>query len=259
MTKTYNKFLIVARFTFVEIIKSNILLNVVILGLVLLMISFVAYSFTYGVPERVALDFGLGSLSISSVGIAIFMGASLISKEIENRTIHMVLSRPISRISFLVGRILGMVGVLLLNIFILSIMTIGFFFILGGKFEPLIFWAILFSSLEAILCLLIVIFFSLLTTEVMAVIYTITTFVLGHAINDTMLISYVKEHTWINVLLKIYSFFFPNFSKLNIKDYVLYKQHLPIDFLAGAFTYGILYCALLVWFSSLIFEKKNLD
>ena len=73
--------------------------------------TYVATEFTYGVPERVALDFGLGMLSLSSLSISLFLGVSLLSKEIESRTVYMVISRPVPRFAFIIGKILGLSGI----------------------------------------------------------------------------------------------------------------------------------------------------
>ena len=99
------KLYVIAYYTFREILKSNILVNVAILGLGLMLVTYVAFSFTYGEASRVALDFGLGMLSLSSVGIAIFIGVGLLSKEIENRTVYMIISRPVPRYIFILGKI----------------------------------------------------------------------------------------------------------------------------------------------------------
>ena len=134
-----NRALIVAYYTLREIIKSKVLLNTVLIGLGLLVLTFVAYSFSYGSPARIAIDFGVAALSLSTVGIAIFFGTSLITNEIENRTIYLVISRPLSRLDFLIGKTLGLSGVLILNTLILSIFTLSLYFFIGGIFEMLIF------------------------------------------------------------------------------------------------------------------------
>ena len=121
----------IAKYTFREIIKSKILVNVLILGIVLLGATYVAFSFTYGEPARVALDFGLGMLTLSSVGIAIFIGVGLLSKEIESRTVYMIISRPVPRYAFITGKLLGLAGVLILNILLLTALTLSLYFLTG--------------------------------------------------------------------------------------------------------------------------------
>ncbi len=253
------KTFIVTKYTFVEIYKSKILINIVMLGFFLLLVSFVATEFTFGAPQKVAIDFGLGILSIAAVAIAIFMGVSLVSKEIENRTVYMILSRPISRGAFLVGRILGMSGILFLNILILGVMSISFYLYLGGEFSSMIIWSLLFSFLEAQIVLLVVIIFSLMTNTVMSVIYTILIYVVGHAISDTLASSFVKHSLITQKLLKAYSFIFPNFSKINVKDYIIYNQTIDSSYLWNAFFYGVVYSLALFFICTILFRKKSLD
>src|SRR4051812_6786124 len=102
-----NKTFIISYYTFKEILKSKILVNVFFVGLALMGITYVATEFTYGVPEKIAIDFGLGTLSFSSLGISLFLGVGLLSKEIESRTLYMVISRSVPRYAFILGKIAG--------------------------------------------------------------------------------------------------------------------------------------------------------
>jgi len=255
----FKKSFVVARYTFIEVVKSRVLTNVFLLGFGLMLISFVASEFTYGVPKRVALDFGMGTVSLSAVGIAIFMGVSLLSKEIENRTIYMVLSRPLSRASFLFGRIWGMMSVLKLNIFILSIMTISLYLYLGGNLDPLILWCVLFTIVEAAIILMAVVLFSLITNTTMSVIYSLVVYIVGHALNDTMATSLVERNSALAGFLKGVAYIFPNFSKLNVKDYLIYEQNLPFELLGGNLLYGICYFYFLLFLAMILFNRKSLD
>ncbi len=253
-----NKIAIIAYYTFREIIKSRVLLNTLILGLVLLFTTYVALSFTYGSPERVTLDFGMGMLSLSSVGIAIFMGVGLLSKEIESRTAYMIISRPVKRSAFILGKLLGLGSILTLNIFILSSFTLFLYFFVGGEFQPLILWTILFTILESLLVLFIVALFSLLSGQAISVIMTIGLYVSGHAIHSAKE-ALADKSIVLNTLLEAYHYILPGFYKLNIKDFLLYQKELPYMYLLNIFTYGVIYSVALILLSVIIFERKNLD
>jgi len=255
----FNKILTISYYTFKELFKSKILLNVFFVGLALMLVTYVATEFTYGVPERVALDFGFGMLSISSLAISLFLGVSLISKEIESRTVYMIVSRPVPRYVFIIGKILGLVGIQVLNILILSIMTLMTTMILGGEISSLILWTILFTLLESILLLFVVVLVSLLANNILTVIFSVIILLLGHSIKDTQEISFVQNSSFLKTLLDIYHFFLPAFHKLNIKDFVIYKKELALSYLIPNFFHGIIYSLALLMFIVLIFNKKNLD
>ena len=251
--------LIVSKYTFVEVYKSKILLNIILLGFTLILISYIASEFSHGVQARVALDFGMGSMYLVIMGIAIFIGVSLLSKEVENRTAYMILSRPIRRWHFLAGKFLGMSAILFINVFLLGIIILAFYFFLGGGISSLMWWALLFNLLESQIILLVVIFFSLITNVTMAVIYTICIFLLGHILSATLMINFIKGHIiWIN-LLTLAKWIIPDFDKLNLRDYIIYHQSMPLNYLIGSLGYAILYIGFMLLLNIIVFERKELD
>ena len=257
--QTLNKVYTVAYYTFKEILKSRVLYSTFITGFALILITYVATEFTYGVPQKVALDFGLGMLSLSSLGISLFMGATLLSKEIDSRTVYMVISRPVPRWAFIIGKILGLMTVLCVNVGILSAMTLLSTKLLGGEFSGIIFIAILFNILECLLLLLVVVFFSLFSNTILASIISILILVLGHAIKETQMTTFVQNRPEIQKMLSFYHLILPGFYKLNLKDFVTYKQDITSDYLWSAATYGCLYSLALLLMIIFIFNKKNID
>ncbi|MCY4524149.1 MAG: ABC transporter permease subunit [Halobacteriovoraceae bacterium] len=250
---------IIAKFTFLELYKSKILINIIFLGLGILLVSYLASQLTHGVPTRIALDFGLGTLSLSTVGISIFMGANLIQKELETRTVYMIISKPIKRFYFILGKIMGISTILLINTLILGGISISFFVFLGGENSFLLFWTIVFIYLGSKIIFFVAPFFSMLTNTTMTVLYSIIIFILGHAIGSSFSLPLIQKNPILFKLLQFYSYFFPDLSKLNIKDFVIYQQSLPGEFIQGVLIYGFTYCIMLILLLFLIFERKDLD
>jgi len=253
------KTLTIAFYTFKEIWKSKILLNVFFVGLGLMVVTYVATEFTYGVPERVALDFGLGMLSISTLGISLFLGVGLLSKEIESRTVYMVISRPVPRYSFILGKLIGLMGIQALNVLILSVMTMTATYLLGGELNALILWAIGFIFLESLMLLLVVVLLSLMANNILSVLFALVLLLLGHAIRETQEISFIKTNPVVTKILEVYHFALPAFYKLNLKDFVIYKNELPLSFLFSSLAYGLIYSGFLLLIVVFLFQRKNLD
>jgi ABC-type transport system involved in multi-copper enzyme maturation permease subunit len=225
----------------------------------LLLVTFVAYSFSYGDPTRIALDFGAGMLSLSSVGIAIFMGVSLFYDEIDNRTIYQIISRPVSRTSFLVGKTIGLSFVLILNILILCVISLSLYFFLGGESSSLIYWNILFTIIESVMVLSVVTMFSLVTSKVFSVILTVSLYIIGHAISGVKLLTFIKDRPYLEDIIDIYQFILPGFYKLNIKDFLTYKNDLDLAYILSTVGYGVIYTIGILCLSIFIFNKKDLN
>ncbi len=242
-----------------DILKSKILYVTMIAGLTTVLMTYVATEFTYGVPEKVALDFGIGMFSISSLGISMFMGASLLSKEIESRTLYMVISRPIPRSIFIFGKLLGLISVLVINLIGLSTMTLLTSHLLGGKLTSMTFIAIGFNFLESILLMLIVVFFSLFSNVTLTTIISLVLLVGGHAIKETQNTSFVELRPLLKAFIDFYHLILPAFYKLNFKEFLVYNQVVDVQFVLSSFFYGVFYCFFLLLLIIKIFNSKNLD
>ncbi len=254
-----NKTLTVAKYTFIEVYRSKVMLSIVFIAIGLIIISYVASEFAYGAPAKVALDFGYGLTSISNIIMSIFIGSNLLSKEIESRTLYMILSRPISRTSFMLGKVIGLSSVLIINTIILSLVSVGIYKFLDGEINILMIWAAWFSFVEAFIVMLVAILFSLSTSNALAVIYTIIFWIAGHSISTTSKILFAKSNSFFSISLKNISCIVPDLEKINLKDFLIYEQSVTVDFLFRTQLYAIIYIAALLFMISYFFKNKNLD
>lgn len=254
-----SKILVVSQNTSNEILKSKILYYFLAVGVLIALVSFLAAEFTFGVPTRVALDVGLGLSSLIGLSMAVFFGVGILSKEIESRTIYLILARPITRFEFLLGKILGVSYINILNILILGGISIIVYFVLGGKIHETIFWSFIFIIIESLILLLFVVLFSLVTNPTLSVINTIIIAFCGHRIDDIENSLYVLSRPALKSTLSCIKFFTPQLYKLNVKDFVLYSKKLPENYFFGILSYGCLYILVLIIIARLIFNNKNLD
>ncbi len=254
-----NHIFIVAKYTFIDVYRSKVMNSLFFLAAGLVALTYVASEFAYGAPAKIALDFGFGITSIINIMLAIFIGANILSKEIEQKTLYMIISRKISRSSFLIGKILGLSSVLLINSITMGMLSIFIYVFLGGVFQGLMIWAIVFSLTEALIILLFSVLFSLVTNSTMAIIYSVGLFIVGHALNETSKIFIVKTNMFFKYVIELSFFLVPSLYKLNLKDFLLYKQSIDLNYLLGIQFYSISYMCALTIFISLIFKNKNLD
>ena len=249
----------IARFTFIEVYRSKIMISLAILGFALIVLCYVASEFAYGAPAKIALDVGLGILSLSNVIIAVLIGATLLTREIEQKTLYMVLSKPISRAAFLFGKILGLSTILIINSIVLGSLSMILYKIYGGEFQQLVIWAIYFSFLEAFTLLLFAVLFSLMTNTTLSVIYSIGIFIVGHALNETSKLLFTKISVLFSTIVKICFVVIPNFYRLNLKDFVIYQQTVSTHYLVTTHLYLALYLTALLTALYYVFSVKNLD
>src|ERR1700754_3011503 len=95
--------------TFREAVRDRVLNGMLGVALAVLVFSLALSELALDQKQRIVLDIGLASISLFSVVMAIFLGSSLLYKEIERKTLYVILPKPIRRHEFLLGKYLGIV------------------------------------------------------------------------------------------------------------------------------------------------------
>src|SRR5262245_46726761 len=134
---------------------------------------------TVGSEEKIVKDIGLASISLFGVATAIFVGVGLVFKEIEKRTVYTLVSKPIRRSQFILGKYLGLVLVLAVNV---AVMTLCFYALLAAKgwMDPVITRAVVLIFVELMLVTAIAILFSSFSTPILSSLFTVTFYIIGH-------------------------------------------------------------------------------
>ena len=112
---------------FRESVRDKVLYNLVFFAVLLIAVSYLLSQLTAGQDIKVIKDLGLATMNAIGLLIAIFIGTGLVAKEVERRSIYSVLSKPIIRTSFLLGKFSGLVLTLAVN---LAMMTVAFYLML---------------------------------------------------------------------------------------------------------------------------------
>jgi Cu-processing system permease protein len=103
------RMLAVAVNTFREAVRDRVLHGVLGLALAFLLFTLALAQLALDQQRRVVLDLGLSSISLFSVIMSVFLGSSLLYKEIERKTLYVILPKPIRRHEFLLGKYFGIV------------------------------------------------------------------------------------------------------------------------------------------------------
>ncbi len=255
----FKKISIVAKYTFLETVKSKLLLNIVFMAVAIALVSYIASALTYGTPDKIALDVGLGLTSIGVKVIAIFYGVGIIQHEIDTRTIYLVLSRPLRKVEYFLGRLSGLGLMLFLNVLLVGAFALIAYLFLGGQLSVLMVWTLLFTFLEALILLLLVVICALFSSKVLAILLSISCYVAGYIAHDLLLLNTFAQEGYFKPLLKLVTLVLPDFSRLNLKDYLLYEQTVPQGYLTSAGVYGSLFIIAFLIIGSILINKKSLD
>jgi len=252
--------LAVARVTFQEILRDKVLYNTVVISGLLFGVGVLASKLTFIRPDRVVLDFGLTAIAISNGFLAILIGSGMLAREFERRTILVALTKPITRIQFLLGKFVGLGGVLVLNSLLLSA---GYLLVLrvlsegGAIFSSTLGWALLLLGVQSLVLAALAVFFSSFSTASLAVMMTFGTYVIGINCSQIRMLALKQDSAIVQGVLQFVASSIPNFEHFNLGLKVTYGLPILPQFILTSLVYGSTWILLLMLFSGVLLERRE--
>jgi ABC-type transport system involved in multi-copper enzyme maturation permease subunit len=244
--------------TFREAIRDKVLYNLVFFALLVMGASVVIGNMTLGEGIKIILDLSLAAMSVFGLLIAIFVGIGLVHKEIQRRTVYMLLAKPISRRNFVIGKYLGLMLVIALNV---AIMTAALFVLIVFYSEsgmyPGVFVAVLLILVELMVVTAVAVLFSTFSTPTLSAMLTLGVWVIGRFSSDLLEFARKTEDPVSRVLVTVVHYALPNLEKFDVKHLVVYNMAIEPAYVGGAVVYGMLYIVFLIGLAALIFERRD--
>jgi ABC-type transport system involved in multi-copper enzyme maturation permease subunit len=243
--------------TFIESIRDRILLVLLVVGLILMASSKFIKPLALGEETKIIKDLCLSAINFISVLVAILIGGRLIYKEIEKRTIYLVLSKPIKRWEFILGKYLGQ---MLLLFLVVSLLTTFFGIVLlitgvKGDYTLLLPNLLLLFQLSIITSLAI--FFSTFATPLTASVFTFIMYFIGHLTRDLKALAQIAKSPFVKGIANFLYYLLPNLANFDIKGKVVHEIPLFLAQIYLPIIYSIIWTGVLLYLSFIIFQKKD--
>jgi ABC-type transport system involved in multi-copper enzyme maturation permease subunit len=250
----------IASNTFREAVRDRVLYNLIAFALLLSGAAIFIGQISIEIERLVVVNLGLTAVSLFGVVIAIFIGIGLVSKEIEKKTLYTVLSRPVRRWEFIVGKFFGLAGTLVVNTFFMAIGVFAALLYVAHKFsatDAFIFVALYFIILEFLILCSLALLFSSFSSPLLSAVFTFSLFVIGSFADDLRGFS-AMTHGITRWIATAAAYLVPNFSALNIISAVAHQQSVGGQLILQNTFYAVFYTAMVLSGAVLIFERRNL-
>jgi ABC-type transport system involved in multi-copper enzyme maturation permease subunit len=244
--------------TFRETIRNSVLYNILLIAVAALGLTLTFGDLSPFSRVQVLTDFGLASMSITGLLLAVFIGVGMLGGEISSKTVYSVLTKQVSRGSFIVGKFLGLLSILLLNFFLIAVLFFVFIKLLGVNPSFALFTAVLLLAVEMSVIISASILFSSFTTPTLAAIFTIGFYIAGHLNNLVGLGAQQQESTIWKGLLNFLYYTLPDLEHFNVRTRLIYDLAVPDGYIVQTIFYGICYTILLLFLSMIVFSRKDL-
>lgn len=253
-----NNIFVIAKNTFKETIRDKILYGIFGFAILFLISTVFISSLSLGEDIKVVRDFGLAGIYVFTIIITIFLGTPMIHKELERKTIYVILSKPVSTLQFLLGKALGLFLGVILNLSFMTALYLAIVALKGGGFDSISLFSILLLVFEVILFIALAMFFSAFTTPLAGTIYSAIILYTGHSLSLLTTAANKSDNTFERAVAYIAYYLFPNLEKFNIRNSVIYGILPSSGQIIFPIIYSVCFSIVLFWLANLVLKQQEL-
>lgn len=279
----------IALTTFYEAVRRRWMTALLAFGLVMLALSTFFTWMAQGEEEKFLRDFGVGFIIIMTLLMSIFLGVALVPPEIERRTIFTILSKPVNRAEFLIGKFLGLCMTLLVNLVIMAAMFLITYAIFrirregfgdamridpnpgaghpGLGFDLLnLSRALLLHYGQLIIMAALALMLSLIVTNITAIVFCFVAYFGGqassyweHLSGESAEEGHKAEHLKgpMQGMVKVVYFMLPRLDRFDVRQRLVNDIPIGFNYIWKAFGSGLIYVAVLLTIAYLVFSDRE--
>ena len=210
-----------------------------------------------GEQVRITQDLGLAAISVLSFMIAILVGTSIVYREIDRRTIYTVISKPVARWQFIVGKFLGLITTVSLLLGGMTILFVLINLIVARSFHSQLLLAILLTWMEMVLLTALSVLMSTIASPILGAVFSLLLYVIGHASADVKDLATRFGSGTLRAISDVAYYALPNLEYLNVRSKVTHGVQIDVAYVAFASSYALLYSLVFLVIAVLVFERKE--
>lgn len=261
----------IALSVFRESVRDKVFYNLLLFAVLLVGASLLVGQTTAGQDVKIVKDLGLAATSVFGVFIAIFVGITLVWKEVERRSAYSLLSKPVRRHDLVLGKYLGLTLTLLVNV---AVMAATVYLVLAymqagspeevrrawdaPALDPAMLTAFLLIFAQLLVITAVALFLSTFSSPMLSAVITFTLYVVGHFNADLKNFEAVVDSRPVAWLARALYYVLPNLAPFDIKGQVVHGQAVEAGYVGLTLAYAAVYIVLLLGAASLIFARRDL-
>jgi ABC-type transport system involved in multi-copper enzyme maturation permease subunit len=246
--------------TFRESVRDRVLYNLILFVLILVGASVFVSELSIDQESKFIADLGLSAILVFGAVIAIFIGVGLVYKEIDKRTIYNLLSKPVRRHEFIIGKYIGLCMTLLVNSVVMLVgIELALLYVNGGfvGLHAAVLPAAYLVFLELTLVVAVALMFSSFTTPMLAALYSFAVYVIGHFSHDLRLAADLSDSVVTRSVLTALYYLLPNLSNFSFITAASHGRIVPPGTALAATVYAAVYVSILLAAAVMIFQRRN--
>lgn len=253
----------IARATFGEAIRKRVLLIILLVALLILIIAPAFDVLTAREQRTILTSFGLGIIQLAGALIAIILCINMIPQEIERRTIYTILSKPVLRHHFVLGKFFGAVQTLIFSYLLMGLAFALVMYLTLRQVDPNVIKGIIMFFFQSTLLAGVTTFFSTFASPLVNFFLSGGTFLVGNILSTFL--DTIQKNPEVGMMtripVQIMTMLMPNFANFNIQNPIINPEVTLTNeyaYLIQTLAYGFVYMCLLLVAAILVFNQREM-
>ena len=248
---------VLAQNTLREAVRNRLLYNLLFFAILMIASSVALAELHLGDRDRIYRDVGLSAIAFFGALIAIFVGINLVNREIAQKTIYTLLSKPLYRWEFLAGKYAGLVGLLAFQVVVMTLCFLGVLWLQNAEITAGLFQAIGLIYAELALVTALALFFSSFTGSYLAGMFTLAFWIAGHLLAALRSFGAHSEVEGLRALTEALYWTLPNLDRLDLKSEAAAGLTLDTGRVIAAGAYAACYSLGLLLAAAFMFRRRD--
>lgn len=249
---------IIAKNTYKEIIRDRVLYGILIFAILLFGLSMALGQLSFTEQSRISANFGLAAIQIGAAILSIFVGSTLVGREIEKKTILTLLTRPVNRTQFIIGKTLGLWAVVAVCVTGLALVLALILYLADYSVDGLFLLALHGVMLESAVLLAFTVFFGSFASPMLSVSFVIGIFLIGHWVESLKFFVDNSKSKTFKMVGEAITTVMPNLEMFNWRSLFIYQDAIPWGDFGTANIYMLSWVVFLIMFSAIILGRRDL-
>ena len=238
--------------------RDRVLYNLVIFVLLIVACAILLGDLTDGHEARTIVNIGLNAMLLFGAFIAIFVGVGLVSKEIERRTVFAIFAKPVGRGEFIIGKYLGLCLTLAVNVIVMAAgVSLALVYVKDTGLASSIWPTVLLIFLELTVLTAVATLFSSFSSPALSALLAFFVFVIGHFSSSLRDLGANLSSTAAQYMLEVIYYVLPNLSHFTFVTNAAHGDVPPASMIGVATLYAIVFDAVLIAATVLVFSRRN--
>jgi ABC-type transport system involved in multi-copper enzyme maturation permease subunit len=243
--------------TFREAVRDRVLYSILFFAIGVLALSLAIDDITIGDQAKVVRSVAQGAVDVFASIIAMFLGVSVIHKELERKTVYTVLSRPLRRSTFILGKYAGLLLTVFVEVLVLVVVYSTFMWIRADPPGLTLYVSMGMLLVELALLTAWATLFSAYSAPTTAAAFTLAVFVIGHLADDIWLYGSQSKTPSVQAVARALYWALPNFELLSIRQAAVHQDPVPWVRVWPGIAYGLGYTTAVLAAAMAVFQRKD--